>query len=108
MLTTHSMKDAMWFSFWSLVALTAIHIYILLFLQGPLHIMNYFGLLGVLLMWPDQIAWLRGNVTIKTFHRLFGMSILYILVLGKDYRSVLLTVYRGGLGETALESCERD
>jgi len=81
MLTTHSMKDAMWFSFWSLVALTAIHIYILLFLQGPLHIMNYFGLLGVLLMWPDQIAWLRGNVTIKTFHRLFGMSILYILVL---------------------------
>merc|ERR1719427_1989427 len=51
MLTTDNMRQAMWFSFWSLVALTALHFYILFFLQGPLHIMNYFGTAGVFLMW---------------------------------------------------------
>ena len=87
MLTTESMRSAMWFSFWSLVALTGVHLYILLCLQGPLHIMNYFGMFAVLLMWPDQYKWLRGNVTTRTFHSLFGMSILYLCVIGKDYKS---------------------
>lgn len=81
MLTTESMRNAMWFSFWSLVALTGVHLYILLCLQGPLHIMNYFGMFAVLLMWPDQYKWLRGNVTTTTFHSLFGMSILYLCVI---------------------------
>ena len=89
MLTTESMRSAMWFSFWSLVALTGVHLYILLYLQGPLHIMNYFGMFAVLLMWPDQYKWLRGNVTTRTFHSLFGMSILYLCVIGKDYTNHL-------------------
>ena len=86
MLTTESMRSAMWFSFWSLVALTGVHLYIFLCLQGPLHVMNYFGMFAVLLMWPDQYKWLRGNVTTRTFHSLFGMSILYLCVIGKDCR----------------------
>jgi len=81
MLTTESMRNAMWFSLGSLLALTGVHLYILLFLQGPLHIMNYFGLLGVVLMWPSQVQWLRGKVNSRTFHTLFGMSILYLLII---------------------------
>jgi len=81
MLTTESMRNAMWFSLLSLLALTGLHIYILFYLQGPLHLMNYFGLLGVLLMWPYQLQWLVGNVNAKTFHALFGMSIIYLLVI---------------------------
>lgn len=92
MLTTESMRSAMWFSFWSLVALTGVHLYILLCLQGPLHIMNYFGMFAVLLMWPDQYKWLRGNVTTRTFHSLFGMSILYLCVIGKDYKNFQIEI----------------
>ena len=59
--------------------------------QGPLHIMNYFGLVGIIPMWIFQLKWLTGNVTSSTFRWLFGMSNLYLLVIGKDYKSYPLT-----------------
>ena len=34
MLTTFSMRNAMWFSFWSLVTLSLLHLYILFYMQG--------------------------------------------------------------------------
>ena len=74
----------MWFSFWSLVALSLLHLYILFYVQGPLHIMNYFGLFGILFMWPFQLKWLTGKVSSSTFRWLFGMSNVYLAVLGKD------------------------